>query len=133
MLYKQGAKYRLAALYKSAGTLCAMIPALVAALKLDPRCYICAAALCIYAAADYLLEFSTYLGAGFFIAGHVCYIAFFLQLFPVTAVHLVCLIGLLAIMAYVFSKNRKLINSIKNFFNINFFICENKCFTVYNF
>ena len=99
MHYKQILRYQLAALYKSTGTLCAMIPALVAAIRLDPRCYICVAALGIYAVADYLLEFHTLLGAGFFIAGHVCYIAFFLQLFPVSAIHLICLAVLFAILS----------------------------------
>ena len=107
MHYKQSLRLRLACLYKSTGTLCAMIPALVAAIRLDPRCYICVAALGVHAVADYLLEFSTYLGAGFFLAGHICYIAFFLQRFPLSAVHMVCLIGLFATLAYVLVRNRQ--------------------------
>ena len=109
MYYKHSLRLRLAVLFKATGTLCAAIPALVAAIRLDPRCYICFAALVICAAADLLLEYYTYLGAGFFIAGHVCYIAFFLQLFPVSAVHLVCLVCLFAILAFVLYRNRKTI------------------------
>lgn len=107
MYYKRSLRLHLACLYKSTGTLCALIPALVAAIRLDPRCYICVAALGFHAIADYLLEFNTYFGAGIFLAGHVCYIAFFLQLFPLSAVHMVCLIGLFAILAFVLYKNRK--------------------------
>ena len=107
MYYKRSLRLPLASLFKSVGTLCAMIPALVAAIKLNPRCYICVAALALYAAADFALEFHTFLGAGFFIAGHVCYIAYFLQLFPVSVIHLVCLLALLGILAYVLYKNRK--------------------------
>ena len=106
-MYYKKSHLRLAVLYKSTGTLCALIPALVAAVRLDPRCYICVAALVIYAVADYLLEYNIYIGAGFFIAGHVCYIAFFLQLFPVSAIHLVCLVCLFAVLAFVLYRNRK--------------------------
>ena len=109
MYYKKLMRYHLASMYKSTGTLCALIPALVAAVRLDSRCFICVAALGIYAVADYFLEFSTYMGAGFFIAGHVCYVAFFLQLFPVSILHLFCLMALFAVLAFVFYRNRKAI------------------------
>ena len=107
MYYKRSLRLHLASMYKSTGTLCAMIPALVAAIRLDPRCYICVAALAFYAIADYTLEFHTFLGAGFFIAGHVCYIAFFLQLFPVSAIHLAALLCLFAVLAFTLYRNRK--------------------------
>ncbi len=107
MHYKRSLQLHLAAMFKSSGTLCALIPALVAAIRLDPRFYICVAALALYAVADYCLEFHTFLGAGFFIAGHICYIAFSLQVFPVSAFHLIALIGLFGILVFVFYKNRK--------------------------
>ena len=91
MYWKSAAKYTLAAMYKAAGTLCALIPALVAAIRLDPHCWICAAGILLCAAGDYLLEFSTLLGGGFFLAGHICYIAFLAHLFPVSAVQVICL------------------------------------------
>ena len=69
MYWKSVSKYSLAAMYKAAGTLCALIPALVAAIRLDPHCWICAAGILLCAAGDYLLEFSTLLGGGFFLAG----------------------------------------------------------------
>ena len=109
MYYKQRMRYVLAGLYKSTGTLCAVIPALVAAIKLDPHCYICVAALGIHAVADYILEFNILLGAGFFLAGHVCYIAFFVGIFPVSVTHLICLAGMAAILVYAMYRNRKLI------------------------
>ena len=118
MYYKQSPRFHLALLFKSTGTLCAMIPALVAAIRLDPCCYICAAGLLVCAAADYLLELSMYLGAGFFIAGHICYIAFFLRLFPISALHFICLIACFGIIAYVLYQNRQAIGKRMPFFAI---------------
>lgn len=99
--YKQQLRYRLAAAYKTLGTLCAAVPALTAAIRLDPRCWICFAALLVHAAADYVLEFSFYLGTGLFLAGHICYIGFFSALFPVSAVHLIAVLCLLGIIAFL--------------------------------
>ena len=95
-------RYRLAAAYKFCGTLCAAILALIAAIRLDPRCWICFVALMLHATADYILEFNLWIGAGFFLAGHICYIAFFTTLFPPTSVHLICAVCLMAIMVYLF-------------------------------
>ena len=107
MYYKQIARIHLASLYKSTGTLCAAIPALVAAIKLDPRCYICFAGLVLCAIADYMLEFHELWGAGFFMAGHFCFISFFLQIVPVSIVHLVTLIALAALFIFTLYRNRK--------------------------
>ena len=109
MYWKSAAKYTLAAMYKAAGTLCALIPALVAAIRLDPHCWICAAGILLCAAGDYLLEFSTLLGGGFFLAGHICYIAFLAHLFPVSAVQVICLGVFVGIMVYTFYKSKTLI------------------------
>ena len=109
MYCKSGARYQLAAMYKSAGTLCALIPALVAALRLDPHCWICAAGIILCAVGDYLLEFNTLFGGAFFLAGHICYIAFIAHLFPVSAVHIICLAVFIGILVYTFYKNRTLI------------------------
>ena len=95
-------RYSLAASFKTLGTLCALIPALVAAIRLDPRCYVCVAALALHAAADYALEFSQYAGSGLFMAGHVCYIAFLTLLFPVSAVQLICVLLLIAFTGFTF-------------------------------
>ena len=100
--YKKNLRFKLAAAFKVCGTLCAAVFALIAAIRLDPRCWICFAALILHATADYFLEFSLYIGAGFFLAGHICYIAFFTSIFPPTAVHLICAVCLLATMGYMF-------------------------------
>ena len=94
--YKKNLRFKLAAAFKVCGTLCAASFALIAAIRLDSRCWICFAALILHATADYFLEFSLYIGAGFFLAGHICYIAFFTSIFPPTAVHLICAVCLLA-------------------------------------
>ena len=100
--YKKNMRYKLAAAFKVSGTLCAAVLALTAAIRLDPRCWICFAALMLDATADYILEFNLWFGAGFFLAGHICYIAFFTTLFPPTAVHLICAVCLMVIMAWLF-------------------------------
>ena len=85
LYYKQHLRYRLAAAYKVLGTLGAASLALIAALRLEPHCWICFAALLIHAVADYLLEFN-----------------FFSSLFPVTLVHLIAVLCLLGMTAYLF-------------------------------
>ena len=100
MHYKQLLRYHLGASFKTLGTFCAAVPALIAAIRLDPRCWICFAALLIHSIADYLLEFNLYLGAGLFVAGHICYIGFFSRLVPVSGIHLItslCMLGLVAV------------------------------------
>ena len=101
--YKHHAmRYKLAAAFKTCGTLCAAVLALIAALRLDPRYWICFGALVLHAVTDYILEFNLWFGAGFFLAGHIVYIAFFTALFPPSFVHLICAVCLLALMAYMF-------------------------------
>ena len=116
--YKQALRYRLAACYKSMGTLCAAALALTAAIRLDPRCWICFSGILLHAAADWFLEFNLYLGGGFFIAGHICYIAFFTNLFPPSALHLICVVCLLAITAFMFWRWRKQIGKQIVFFSV---------------
>ena len=107
MHYKKALHYKLAASFKALGTLCAASLALTAALRLDPHYWICFAALVLHSAADYLLEFNLFFGAGVFLAGHIGYIIFFTILFPVSATHLILALGMLAIMAVFFWRWRK--------------------------
>ncbi len=107
LYYKKCLRLHLAAAYKTLGTLCAFLPALVSAIRLEPACWICSAALLLYAVADYILEFNFIMGAGFFLAGHICSIAFFLRQSPVSAVHLICLLFLGATSVYVLFRWRK--------------------------
>lgn len=102
MYYKKSLRLVLASSYKSLGTLCAFLPALIAAIRLDPRCTVCAVMLFLYAFADFLLEFNFMWGAGFFIAGHICAVAFFLCLSPVSLLHLLCLLVLGGMMVFVY-------------------------------
>ena len=109
MHYKKILHYKLAASFKTLGTLCAASMAMIAAIRLDPRCWICFSALMLHAIADYLLEFNLYWGEGFFLAGHICYIAFFVNLFPVSAIHLIVAVCLLGLVAFLFWRWRKTI------------------------
>ena len=72
LFHKKALRYILATSFKALGTFCAVVPALVAAIRLDPRCYVCVAALCLHTVADIFMEFSIFWGAGFFMAGHFC-------------------------------------------------------------
>ena len=100
--YKHSLRNGLAACFKCLGTLCAAALVLIAAIKLDPRCWILFAGIMLHVAADWCLEFNFYVGAGIFAAGHVCYIAFFTNICPPAALHLICVVGLLAIIAFAF-------------------------------
>lgn len=101
----------LAASFKFLGTLCALIPALVASLRLDPLYWIFVAALALHAAADYLIEFSLEAGAGLFLLGHICYIIGFLKLYPLTPAHGILLLGFLSFLGYLFYRHRRLIGN----------------------
>ncbi len=107
IFHKKALRPVLAAVFKSLGTLCALIIALVAAIRLDSRCFICVAALALHVFADFALEFSFSLGFGLFIAGHVCYISYFSQVYPLTPAHLLCLLGFLAILAVLLYRWKK--------------------------
>ena len=96
----------LAASFKALGTLCAASLSLTAALRLDQHCWICFTALFLHAVADYILEFSLYLGTGFFMAGHLCYICYFATLFPVSSLHLISSLVLTGILAVLFCRWR---------------------------
>jgi len=112
MRYKRQMNYRLAASYKAIGTLCAAALALTAAIRLDPRCWICFAGILLHATADWFLEFNIFVGTGLFMAGHICYIAFFTQLVPPGPLHLICTLILIAVTAYMFFRWRKEIGKI---------------------
>lgn len=116
LYYKKSLRLHLACSYKSTGTLCAFLLALVAAIRLDPRCYVCAGAILIYAVADYFLEFNFMLGAGIFLTGHICGIAFFLNLIPFSFHHLICVLVLGGLLAFVFYRWRKPIGKQMPFF-----------------
>lgn len=102
MHYKSQLRYPLATTFKVLGTLCAASFALIASIRLDPRCWICFAGLILHSAADWFLEYSIMVGAGLFLAGHICYISFFTTLFPVASVHLIAALFLIAVTAYFF-------------------------------
>jgi len=116
MYYRKAMRYALGALFKSLSTVCALIPALVAALRLDSQCWFCAVALAFCVIADFLLEFSLYAGAGCFIAGHLMYISFFLRLYPFSVTHVVCLAVLLLFMAGLFWRWRSRMGQKLSFF-----------------
>ena len=100
--YKHALRYRLAACYKCLGTLCAAALVLIAAIKLDPRCWVFFAGIMFHVVADWVLEFNFFLGVGLFAAGHVFYIAYFTNLCPPAALHLICVVCLLAVIAFMF-------------------------------
>jgi len=118
MHYKHALRYRLGTSFKMLGTLCAASFALIASIRLDPHCWVCFAALILHAVADYVLEFNLYLGEGFFLAGHICYICFFVNLFPVSGVHLVLALVLIGIVAILFWRWRNHIGKRMPIFSV---------------
>ncbi len=108
-LYYKLRKPLLGAGFKALGTVCAMLPALSAALKLNPVCWLLTAALFLHAVADYLLEIWFPGGMGFFLLGHLCYIFGFLQLFPFTPAHAVLWVCYAACLVYLLWKKRSMI------------------------
>ena len=92
MNYKKAMQPALACSFKALGTVCALVLVLVAALKLDSRCWVAVAGMSLHLLADILMEFNFSAGAGFFMAGHFLYIVFFARLFPFTPLHLICFI-----------------------------------------
>lgn len=122
MHYKSTVRDKLANSFKVLGTLCAVSFALIAAIRLDPRCWVLFAGMVLHAAADWFLEYNLYWGGGFFLAGHICYIAFFLNLFPVSIIHLVALICLLGIAVFLFWRWRGPIGVNLPFFGVYAFV-----------
>lgn len=118
MYYKRALRDKLANSFKVLGTLCAAGMALTAAIRLDPRCWVLFSGMMLHAAADWILEYNLYWGGGFFIAGHFCYMAFFLNLFPVSAIHLIALLCLLGITVFLFWRWRKPIGLNLRFFGL---------------
>lgn len=118
MHYKRTPNDKLAHGFKVMGTLCAVSFALIAALRLDPRCWVLFAGMMLHAIADWLLEYNLYWGGGFFLAGHICYIAYFLNLFPVSMIHLIALVCLVAVCVFLFIRWRKPIGINFRFFGI---------------
>ena len=109
--YKRALRLHLACAYKCMGTICAVLPALISAFRLESRCWICTVSLLIYCAADYVLEFNFILGAGLFLCGHICAIAYFLGLSSVSAVHLVAVLVFGASSLFIFWKWKKYIGN----------------------
>ena len=118
MHYKRTPRDKLANSFKVLGTLCAVSFALIAAIRLDPRCWVLFAGMMLHTVADWFFEYSIYWGGGFFLAGHICYIAFFLNLFPVSMIHLIALVCLLCIGGFLFWRWRKPIGINLRFFGI---------------
>ena len=105
--YKKNMQLPLACAFKVLGTLCAAMLVLVAAIKLDPRCWVFFVGMMFHLAADAVLEFRFQIGAGLFLAGHIAYIAYFTQLWPVSSLHFVCFAILLVLAAVLLYQWRK--------------------------
>ena len=105
---KKSLRRVLAAVFKSLGTGCALIMALVAAVRLDSGCWICVIALAFQAAGDFALEFTFPVGMVLFLAGHICYISYFVRTMSFGTPVLICIAGLLitaGLMLYQWRKN----------------------------
>lgn len=90
---------KLSILFKTLGTVCALILALTGAIPKGGAGWWCAGALALCAAADAMLEIHFLSGMGLFIGGHACYCAWYLRLAPVSAVHGIVFAALLLLAA----------------------------------
>ena len=70
-------KLGLSLTYKALGTACALIPAISGAVPLGEAAWFCVAALVLCILGDIFLELQFFLGVGFFMLGHICYIMWF--------------------------------------------------------
>ena len=105
--YKMAMQLPLACAFKALGTACAVMLVLVAAIKLDQRCWICFAGMVLHLIGDIFLEISFFIGAGLFMAGHIAYIAFFMNLYSFSPPHIFCFIFLLAFGGFLLYQWRK--------------------------
>ncbi len=116
--YKKALRPVLGALFKCTGTACALVLALIAGIRLNPTCFLCAGALLLHLTADYLIEFSLPLGSAFFGAGHLLYIAYFVKTFSLSLPAWICfaiLVTALAVVLYLWRskvKNQMLMFSV---------------------
>ncbi len=106
MYYKKSPRPVIAAMFKSLGTACALVVALVAAIRLDSRCFLFVAGISLHVIADYLLEFTFPLGVAFFAGGHLLYIAFFIKVFSLTIPAGICFAVLVFMLVLVFRQWR---------------------------
>ncbi|MBO6093215.1 MAG: lysoplasmalogenase [Oscillospiraceae bacterium] len=108
-LHYKPLKLTLALTFKSLGTLCALVPALIAAVRLDPVYWFFVVALLLHAMADFILDIKFEIGMGVFLLGHLFYAVSFLKLFNLSIAHLILLILLLGTLGYVFYRHRSII------------------------
>ncbi|MCQ2458428.1 MAG: lysoplasmalogenase [Clostridia bacterium] len=94
------------AVFKTLGSLCATIPAFIAAVKLDEHAWICVIALLLCCVADFLLEVVFPAGMGCFGCAHIVFTAWYITAAGFTLPHLICIICLMLIGAYVIYKWR---------------------------
>ena len=97
----------LSLIYKALGTACALIPAISGAVPTGKTAWFCVAALILCILGDVFLELQFFLGVGFFLSGHICYIMWFyacISLPPVLSAVLPVLVVTAAGIAYGFRK-----------------------------
>lgn len=95
--------------WKAMGTLCALVLALGGAIPLGGSRWLGAGALLLCAIADVMLERKFYVGMGFFMGGHLCYIAWFLQRQPLGRLQIIVFAVLLAAAVSLILKLRSLL------------------------
>lgn len=100
---------KLAVCFKVLGTLCAFCLALVAAIRLDRLAWLCSAALLVFAAADFCLEYNAVLGATLFGLGHFCMIIWSLSRYTISVTHLISIVLLGLVLAFLVYKLRSAI------------------------
>lgn len=106
-LYWKKKDQHLAVIFKGLGTVCAFLPALVAAIRLGNPAWLCAVSIFFCVIADVLLEYSLILGGTFFGLAHIGFIFWSLSRAQVTLLHLICLLLLAGLLTVLIVRFRK--------------------------
>ena len=99
---------KLSLTFKALATCCALLLAVCGAAGMGESAWFCVAGLALCVVADVLLDISFMPGMGVFLAGHICYCAWFYARVGVTKVHAIALICFLffgACLLYTFRKD----------------------------
>lgn len=106
-IYWKKKNRELATIFKGLGTICALMPALVAAIRFGDSAWLCAASIFFCVVADVLLEYSTVLGGTFFGLAHIGFIFWSLSRAQVALLHLICLLLLAGLLGLLIARIRK--------------------------
>lgn len=106
-LYYEKRDRILGACFRLLGTVCALVPALISAVKLQDISWFCAFAILFFAAGDFLMLFRSDLGATCYGIAVPLLLVYVWKLVPVGITHLLLILMFAALSAFLFFRFRK--------------------------